>query len=44
MLGLHGNGLTYLLWMQPNRLSTVIEIFVLLDSLMNITGLPELSG
>jgi hypothetical protein len=27
MLGLHGNGLTHLLWMQPNRLSTVIEIF-----------------
>lgn len=27
MLGLHGNGLTHLVWMQPNRLSTVIEIF-----------------
>lgn len=27
MLGIHGNGLTHLLWMQPNRLSTVVEIF-----------------
>ena len=27
MFGLHGNGLTHLLWMQPTRLSTVIEIF-----------------
>ena len=27
MLGLHGNGLTHLVWMQPNKLSTVIEIF-----------------
>jgi hypothetical protein len=27
MFGLHGNGLTHLVWMQPNRLSTVIEIF-----------------
>ena len=27
MLGLHGNGLTHLVWMPPNRLSAVIEIF-----------------
>jgi len=27
MFGLHGNGLTHLVWMQPNSLSTVIEIF-----------------
>ncbi|KAF8809914.1 hypothetical protein BYT27DRAFT_7232134 [Phlegmacium glaucopus] len=27
MFGLHGNGLTHLVWMQPNRISTVIEIF-----------------
>ena len=27
MLGLHENGLTHLLWMQPTRLSTVFEIF-----------------
>ncbi|KAF9555117.1 hypothetical protein CPC08DRAFT_146556 [Agrocybe pediades] len=27
MLGVHGNGLTHLVFMKPNRLSTVIEIF-----------------
>ncbi|PPQ94352.1 hypothetical protein CVT25_000680 [Psilocybe cyanescens] len=27
MLGVHGNGLTHLVFMDPNRLSTVIEIF-----------------
>ena len=27
MLGIHGNGLTSLVWMRPNPRSTVIEIF-----------------
>ena len=27
MLGVHGNGLTHLVFMKPNRASTVIEIF-----------------
>ena len=27
MLGVHGNGLTHLVWMKPTRFSTVIEIF-----------------
>ncbi|KAF8913029.1 hypothetical protein CPB84DRAFT_1811992 [Gymnopilus junonius] len=27
MLGVHGNGLTHLVFMKPNRLSTVIELF-----------------
>ncbi|KXN85218.1 hypothetical protein AN958_11493 [Leucoagaricus sp. SymC.cos] len=27
MLGVHGNGLTHLVWMKPTRVSTVIEMF-----------------
>ncbi|KAJ3574847.1 hypothetical protein NP233_g1478 [Leucocoprinus birnbaumii] len=27
MLGVHGNGLTHLVWMKPTKVSTVIEIF-----------------
>lgn len=27
MLGVHGNGLTHLVFMNPNRYSTVIELF-----------------
>ncbi|KAJ2916363.1 hypothetical protein MD484_g4036, partial [Candolleomyces efflorescens] len=27
LLGVHGNGLTHLVWMKPTRLSSVIEIF-----------------
>ena len=27
MLGVHGNGLTHLVFMKPNRASTVIELF-----------------
>jgi hypothetical protein len=27
LLGVHGNGLTHLVWMKPTRVSSVIEIF-----------------
>lgn len=27
MLGVHGNGLTHLVFMKPNRASTIIELF-----------------
>jgi hypothetical protein len=27
MLGVHGNGLTHLVWMKPTKVSTVVEMF-----------------